>query len=283
MLYESCIMAFVRFMDLDIQQAVFEGENALRSVRSYLCVRHGDVLQEPKGGKEVVTEADRYVERLILDRLQAVFPDWRYHSEESGGDVVAGEGLMWALDPIDGTTNFSSGLSGFASMLTLFDGEELIVSLVFDAVHNRMYRAIKGEGATVNGDPIRVSDRQAFDRAQILYEVGYLPGEREFFYKVFETVGQNVRSFRRLGCSGLSGAMIAQGGFEALLSFGTHPLHDVAPIALLVREAGGLVTDFKGQTWRATSPTPQVLLAAPQVHEQLLTYITSSLKEQSFV
>ena len=264
-------------MDAELKHAVYVGENALRSVRSYLCIRHGAVVQEPKGGTEIVTEADHYTERRILTQLREAFPDWKYHAEESGGDDVSRSGMLWAIDPIDGTTNFSSGVPQFATMLTLMDGPNLVMSLVYDPLRDLMFRAIAGEGATLNGDPISVSTRTDLDRAQMLYEVGYLPGQREFFYDVFETIGQRVRTFRRLGCSGISGALIAQGGFDVLLSFGTHPLHDCAPIALLIREAGGVVTDLRGNDWSVETPSREMLACTPAFQEPMLAFIKQSV------
>jgi hypothetical protein len=110
-----------------------------------------------KGPLDLVTEADKAAESLIATRLRSAFPDHDLMGEEGSRSENTGARLRWVIDPLDGTTNFAHGLPTFAVSIALEDAGQPVAGVIYDPMRNELYRAIKGGGASLNGEPIRVS------------------------------------------------------------------------------------------------------------------------------
>ena len=220
---------------------------------------HG-VETEYKGDVDLVTVADRTVEKLIRERLGEAFPEHGIYGEEGTRDRMEGE-FRWYVDPLDGTTNFAHGFPQFCvsmgleqrtpGMLPDEDGT-LVAAVIYDPMRDELYTAERGQGATLNGRPMKVS--RISHLAEALLSTGFPSRKRHaspniHFYHEFTLRSHGVR---RTGSAALDLAYVAAGRLEAFWEFNLNPWDTAAGI-LLVEEAGGKVTDFAGNPFRLDS------------------------------
>jgi myo-inositol-1(or 4)-monophosphatase len=203
-----------------------------------------------KGAVDLVTETDRDVEALVVGRLRAAFPDHLVIAEEasSGAPVrrPAADQPAWFLDPLDGTTNFAHGFPQFCISLGWTRGTEPLFGIVHDPVRDETFVARRGRGATLNGEPVHVSATDQLQRALLATGFPYDRQERTDFYlgfvRDFMRAAQDVR---RLGSAALDLCYVACGRFDGFWEWRLHPW-DTAAATVIVREAGGTITDFGG-------------------------------------
>jgi myo-inositol-1(or 4)-monophosphatase len=218
------------------------------------------VATEYKGDVDLVTEADRASEALIVSRLRAAFPSHGIVGEEGTRDHSASE-FRWYVDPLDGTTNFAHGFPVFcvsmglehraADLAGTQDGD-LIAGVIYDPLRDEMFIAAKGDGATLNGQRIRVSNVKHL--AESLIATGFPSRKRHdnpniHFYQQFTLRSHGVR---RAGSAALDLAYVACGRIDAYWEFNLNPW-DTSAGALLVQEAGGTVTGFTGGNFQLNS------------------------------
>jgi len=189
---------------------------------------------------DVVTEIDTWAEAEVVRRLQAVRPDDGLLGEE-GASSPGTTGIVWVIDPIDGTTNLLYDLQGFSvSIGALIDGEP-VAGAVFDPVRTELFSAALGEGSTRNGDPIHVSESSDLATALIGTGFGYQADERARQATVLQTVVPKVRDIRRLGGAALDLCNVACGRLDAYFERGLSPW-DWAAGEIIAREAGATVS-----------------------------------------
>jgi len=218
------------------------------------------VETEYKGDADLVTVADRTVEKLILERLGAEFPEHGIYGEEGTRERMDGE-FRWYVDPLDGTTNFAHGFPQFcvsmgleqrAPGLKADEDGTLVAGVIYDPMRNELFTAERGRGARLNGKALRVSKIPKL--AQSLISTGFPSRKRHqspnvHFYHEFTLRSHGVR---RAGSAALDLAYVAAGRLEAFWEFNLNPWDTAAGI-LLVEEAGGRVTDFAGGPYRLDS------------------------------
>jgi len=198
-----------------------------------------------KGEADLVTDVDERAERVISEMLRGAFPDYGMLAEEGGR--TAGEGdARWIVDPLDGTTNFAHGLPIFSVSIALEKSGEVVLGVVHDPMGEETYVAERGGGATLNGEPIKVSETEELGRALLAtgfpYDRAGIPAALELFGRL-ATVTQGMR---RLGSAALDLCYVAAGRVDAYYERGVHAW-DVAAGALILEEAGGRVTDYEGR------------------------------------
>jgi myo-inositol-1(or 4)-monophosphatase len=219
-----------------------------------------------KGEADIVTESDRRSEALIVARLGRHFPDHAIIAEEGSNSASAGSRYCWHVDPLDGTTNFAHGYPCFAVSIGLTEDGEPIAGVVFNPVADELFSAARGEGAYLNGRPISVSPIEKL--AHGLVATGFPTHERKRsanieYYWEFTLRSHGVR---RDGSAALDLCSVACGRFDAFWEFRLNSW-DTAAGMLLVREAGGTVTDLAGQSYR---PGGFVMLASNgRIHEEM--------------
>ena len=233
------------------------------------------VETEYKGDADVVTVADRTVEKLIRTRLGEAFPGHGIYGEEGTRERLDAE-YRWYVDPLDGTTNFAHGFPQFCVSMGLEhkppgtepeqDGE-LIAAVIYDPTRDELFAAERGRGARLNGRPIHVSRVRAL--AESLIATGFPSHKRHVspnihFYHEFTLRSHGVR---RAGSAALDLAYVAAGRTEAFWEFNLNPWDTAAGI-LLVTEAGGRVTDFSGAPYRLDSR--EILASNGLIHAELL-------------
>lgn len=199
---------------------------------------------ELKGDFDLVTEADRASERLIVERLQSAFPSHSIVAEEGGG-TQGGSEYTWYVDPLDGTTNFAHGFPVFNVTLALERAGELIAGVVFDPTRNELFTAELGGGAWLNGKRIHVSAAPRLEDS--LVATGFPSRKRHqninvhFYYQL----AMLTHGVRRAGSAAIDLAYVASGRLDAFWEFGLNPW-DMAAGILLVKEAGGACSDMNG-------------------------------------
>ncbi len=232
-----------------------------------------------KSEVDIVTEADRNSEEFIVERLHASFPQHSVVAEEGSQRTGTSE-YCWYVDPLDGTTNFAHGYRLFCVSLALVRGEEILVGVVYDPVHQEMFRAVQGEGAWLNDRRIRVSTAPRLNES--LVATGFPTRKRHknpnvLYYHRFTMLTHGVR---RDGSAALDLCYVACGRFDGFWELQLNPW-DTAAGVLLVREAGGLVTDFHGRPYRLACE--EILAANPHIHaemQQVLAEVTAQAAQK---
>jgi myo-inositol-1(or 4)-monophosphatase len=219
-----------------------------------------------KTPRDLVTEVDIASEKRILDLIKKNFPDHSILSEESGKDQEASE-YLWVVDPLDGTTNYSIKNPFYNVSIALTKNNKVILAVVYAPMTNEMFVAEKGKGAFLNGKRIHVSPERDFSKLLFAYCHGSTFDEIERITKIFAKLKPAVRDFSRMRAGALELAFVACGRLGAYISSGSNPW-DVAAGALLVREAGGRVTDFVGNEWNIERN--DILATNKAVHERLV-------------
>ncbi len=199
---------------------------------------------ELKGDYDLVTETDRASEKLIVERLRKHFPTHSIVAEEGGGREEASE-YRWYVDPLDGTTNFAHGFPVFNTTLALERAGEMICGVIIDPTRGEVFRAEAGAGAYLNDRRIRVSSAARIEDA--LTATGFPSRKRHqdvniHFYYQLAMLSHGVR---RAGAAAIDLAYVACGRLDLFWEFSLNPW-DMAAGVLLVREAGGTVTDMHG-------------------------------------
>jgi myo-inositol-1(or 4)-monophosphatase len=233
------------------------------------------VETEYKGDVDLVTVADRTVEKLIRERLAEVFPEHGVYGEEGTRERMEGE-FRWYVDPLDGTTNFAHGFPQFCVSLGLeqrpagiapeADGT-IIAGVIYDPMRDELFTAERGGGAWLNGKHIHASPIESL--AESLVATGFPSRKRHdnpniHFYHEFTLRSHGVR---RAGSAALDLAYVASGRLEAFWEFNLNPW-DTAAGVLLVAEAGGAITDFAGAPFQLNSR--EVLASNGHIHAEMV-------------
>jgi myo-inositol-1(or 4)-monophosphatase len=211
-----------------------------------------------KGYRNIVTEADEDAEALILGRLREVFPDHALTSEEAGAESRETQ-VRWLVDPLDGTTNFSRNNPNFGVSIAAVEGNEPLVGVVYDPLRDLCFAARRGDGATLNGDPLRTSGMTRLERMIFSADWPRERPRRSAAWALAGTLISEARTLRCLGSAALNMAYVAAGWFDLYMGLQLSPW-DQAAAALLVREAGGAVGTVSGAPWTPDAPDP--LMAA---------------------
>ncbi len=208
-----------------------------------------------KGDINLVTEADLASEQLIVERIKSYYPKHSILAEE-GGDVITVGGdaaWKWIIDPLDGTTNYAHGYPCFCVTLALEHGGEVVIGVTYDPTRNEMFGAEKGNGATLNGKPIRVSTTERLSESLIVTGFPYDFKQRENFARHLTEFLLSSRGVRRDGSAAIDMAYVACGRFDGFWEEGLNPW-DVAAGKLLIEEAGGVITYYDGSPFSIYRP-----------------------------
>ncbi len=200
---------------------------------------------ESKGDNDFVTKVDKEAEQVIISKIKQSYPDHSFVGEESGASEGSSD-FKWIIDPLDGTTNFIKGIPHFCVSIALMHKGKLDQAVVFDPLRGELFTASKGNGAQLNGFRIRVGKHKELSNTVLATAFPFknkadLPTSLEKFAAIYKHCGD----IRRSGSAALDMAYVAAGRFDGYWEQGVKPW-DIAAGELLVREAGGLVTDFAG-------------------------------------
>ena len=194
----------------------------------------------------LVTNVDKEIEAYIKSRIRRTFPKDGILAEESP-EEQRGNGRKWVIDPVDGTTNFAHGLPLFCISIALEEAGQILAGAVYNPVLNELFFAGKGHGATLNGKKIRVSAARKLERSLLVtgfpYDVQTHP-QRSLPY--FNWMIQRAQGVRRLGSAAIDLCYVAMGRFDGFFEVFLNPW-DTAAGLLIVKEAGGRITNFEGK------------------------------------
>ena len=227
---------------------------------------------------DMVTNADRASEALIVDHIRTARPTDLFLAEEGTGvstETVAGSAeaaadrITWIIDPIDGTTNFVYGLPGWAVSIAAMSAGQVVAGVVVDISHGDEFVATLGGGATRNDRPLRLAEPPPLERALVATGFGYDPARRALQAATLTTVLPRVRDIRRLGAAAVDLCSVACGRVDAYYEWGLAPW-DYAAGALVAREAGARVAQLDGGP---LAPDGRVVAAHPVLWEPLATLL----------
>jgi myo-inositol-1(or 4)-monophosphatase len=218
-----------------------------------------------KGDVDLVTQADRRSERAIVARLSEFFPEHTVAAEEGTGHERSSE-FRWHVDPLDGTTNFAHKYPCFAVSIALAQNGMVLAGVVYNPIHDELFAAARGEGATLNGKRISVSSVSSLSTSLLC--TGFPVHKRLDSLNIHYYYDFTLRSHgvRRDGSAALDLANVAAGRFDGFWEFGLKPW-DTAAGVLLVTEAGGMVSDFHGNAYQLGGP--MVLATNSLIHEEM--------------
>ncbi len=228
----------MKLLDCCIGACLEASKVALRNFRK-------DFSVVKKGKRDLVTSVDIACEEAIKSFILKFFPDASFLCEESGSE---GSGRsFWVVDPIDGTTNFVHGIEFFSHSVAFFDGSKVVCGAVLNPVLNKSYYAEFGKGAFLNGSKLCVSSSGSLLDSLLITGFPYDSSSLE--RKTLESLGRlrgKCRDIRRFGSAALDLCLVAEGCADAFFEYNLNPW-DVAAGLLIVREAGGKVTDINGK------------------------------------
>ena len=225
-----------------------------------------------KGDINLVTEADLASEELIIERIKSHHPKHAILAEEAGNAVVVdgGSEWKWIIDPLDGTTNYAHGYPCFSVTIALERNGEIVIGVTFDPTRNELFAAEKGQGATLNGKPIRVSATERLSESLICTGFPYDFKRKDDFARHLTAFLMQSRGVRRDGSAAIDMAYVACGRFDGFWEEGLNPW-DMAAGRLLIEEAGGWVTDYNGDPFSIYRPP--VCASNGKIHNEMLAVL----------
>jgi myo-inositol-1(or 4)-monophosphatase len=241
-------------------------QDLAREAGSLLMSFFGKVAVEYKGDADLVTQADRSSEKLIVERIRARWPDHDLIGEE-GSRRDTGSDFRWYIDPLDGTTNFAHGFPVFCVSMALEYKGERIAGVVYDPTRDEMFTAEKECGSRLNGRPVRVSQTPRL--VESLVATGFPSHKRHQNPNIhfYHQITLRSHGVRRAGSAALDLCYVACGRLDAFWEFNLNPW-DTAAGVLLVAEAGGNVTSFSNQPFNIDSR--EVLATNGLLHAEML-------------
>jgi len=231
------------------------------------------ILIEAKGSLDIVTDVDKKVEKFIISSIKKKFPSHKILGEESGLDETKSN-YIWIIDPIDGTNNFSRGISFFCCSIAFcqisHDKITPLVGGIYDPIHNELFHAEKERGAHLNCKKINVSSASKINEAIIEFDEGHAKNERSF--EKFKHLNREIRAGRRFGSTALASAYVSCGRFEALINSGAKTW-DMAAGALIIKEAGGMLFDLDKSEWDFILNKRGIIATNKNLHKTILDLI----------
>ena len=245
-------------------KAAFESGKVLKSYFGNIS----DVRK--KGPVDLVTEADTASEEIIIGIIRETFPEHSILAEESGLDQGDAD-HQWIIDPLDGTVNFAHQLPVFSISIAFAFRETLVMGIVFNPVTGELFTAVAGEGAFLNDRPIQVSDTRVMQESLLATGFPY------DLTSIFDTVTGRMlnclrasQGLRRMGSAAIDICALACGRFDGFWEQNLHPW-DTAAATLIVREAGGVVTDFANKSF--TIDKKEILATNGHIHMEMLSLL----------
>ena len=261
-------------LDFLITMAANAGEILLSYVGNAMDVQH-------KSRTDLVTQADHDSENYLIDTIRTAFPDHAINAEEAG-ELAGHPEHQWYLDPLDGTLNFAHGVPIYCVSIGYATQGEMALGVVYDPVQEEYFCAERGGGATLNGKPIQVAKETAL--IECMLATGF-PHEQAAWGTPadntanFFRLNQLSQSVRRLGSAALDVAYVAAGRLDGFWQVDINQW-DVAAGGLIVREAGGVVTDAFGSPDFLAKPV-SFLCANAAIHGQMLQVLDEVRQKQA--
>lgn len=266
-------------LNIALRAARSAGELIVRSIE-----RLDTISISEKDAKDYVTEIDRAAEQVIITAILKAHPDHGINAEESGRIAGKDQGAdyEWIIDPLDGTTNFIHGVPHFAVSIACKYRGRIEHAVVIDPIRQEEFTASRGRGAAFNGRRMRVSKRKTLDTALLATGFPFREGQLahiDNYMSMFKDLTVQSAGIRRAGAASLDLAYVACGRYDAFWEYGLSEW-DMAAGALLIQEAGGLVSDFNGD--HSFLDSGHIVAGGPKCFKAILTtiqpFVPSSFK-----
>jgi len=261
--------------NIDLNVAIDAAQKGKEVIESF---REKRLNIREKGHHDLVTDADIAVEKAILGKIRETFPEDQILAEESANYNTMSEERTWIVDPIDGTTNFAHDFPVYCVSVALWVNRAPSVGVVIEVNRNELFTAIQGEGAWLNGVPIRVADTEKIRNGFVA--TGFPYNDLSLvdpYLNLFKILMKDLQGMRRPGAASFDLCCVACGRFDGFFEYALH-IWDVAAAALIIREAGGVVTDWNGgEGW----PFGQRIIAGNStIHSYLLEQIRDVIPDK---
>lgn len=262
-----------------------ENINILLETAEYLALETGQLIrrkwQQPrkitnKGFRDFVTDTDIEAQKLITDTIQDRFPTHGFLTEEADGELPAGGPIIWVIDPVDGTTNFSRSIPTFCvSIAAVSAVAEVLAGVIYDPMRDELFSAAKGRGAWMQKQggarrQFHVSQINELSDALFGLDWSREPGLRQKAVMILDEFSNRVTEIRAIGSAALALSWVAAGRLDGYVNLELCPW-DLAAASLLISEAGGRLSDLSGQTWGYSPNASGCVASNGRIHQSLLS------------
>ena len=247
-------------------------EKAARKAGRILSRDFGEIenLQiQSKSVGDFVTSADLKVEQSILETLKYYYPDVNYLTEESGH--IKGDGETIIIDPIDGTSNFIHGIPHVAIVIAKMNNNEITDGVIYNPILNEFYWASLGKGSWCNNKRLRVSKRHELTNCLVGTGIPFSDRVYDKFYTELDNLAKKTAGIRRLGSAALDLAYVSSGKIDGFWERDLN-LWDICSGVLLVKEAGGRISEPNGNKW--TTNSRDIMVSNSLIHDKLIENLT---------
>lgn len=245
------------------------------------ATRAGDYLEErrdrertrqSKGFRDWVTDDDIGAQALITDLIRGRFPHHGFLTEEEDESLPEAGAIRWLVDPIDGTSNYSRRVPLICIAIAAIGEGRVLAAVTYDPIRREMFAAAAGQGATLNGAPMAVSELREPDDGFVSLDWSHAEERRAATIAQLERIAPRFHTVRAIGSAALAQAWVAAGRLDAYFNASLKPW-DVAAGSLLVTEAGGRMTDWEGQPWQPGAHRESCLATNGHLHALLLSLL----------
>ncbi|MDQ0243997.1 myo-inositol-1(or 4)-monophosphatase [Bacillus fengqiuensis] len=227
------------------------------------------LIQSKSNPNDLVTNMDQEVEQFLIDKIRLTFPSHHILGEEGfGEELESDEGIIWVIDPIDGTMNFVHQQRNFAISIGIYENGVGQVGLIYDVVHDELYHAFKGKGAFMNDIELPKLDAVEVKEAVIGLNSTWVTPNKRIDREVLTPLVRHVRGTRSYGSAAIEMAYVASGRIDAYITLRLAPW-DFAGGKILVEEVGGTATTLEGEPLSILKKS-SVLIAKPGLHASIL-------------
>ncbi|WP_242143546.1 MULTISPECIES: inositol monophosphatase family protein [unclassified Bacillus cereus group] len=254
-------------IDTHAKQWVREAGESLRA-----SLKQALIIETKSNAADLVTNMDREIEQFFIGKIKETFPEHYILGEEGYGDeVTSSNGIVWLIDPIDGTMNFVHQKRNFAISIGIYENGIGIIGLIYDPVHDELYHAVKGEGAFCNGVSIPMLQEGALESSIVALNATWLTDNPLLHMEKMMQLVTKARGTRSYGCAALEMVYVATGRLDAYITPRLSPW-DFGGGKIIVEEVGGKVTTFTGTPISIVEKS-SVLVAKPGVYDELLPFV----------
>ena len=226
-------------------------------------------IEQKTSANDLVTNMDKWVEKELVERIRSSYPEDSILGEEGFGDsVVNMDGTVWFVDPIDGTLNFILQNENYALMLAVFENGEPVQSYIYDVTLNKLYAAIKGEGVTCNGQPIKSPKDVSLSEGMLATNSSIMTEDK---YDAIRKIARKSLGLRLVGSAGLETVEVVKGSVAAYIATNLKPW-DIAPGVLFMEELGMRATQFDSKPLDLLKNN-NIVFATPKAHEEIIRLI----------
>jgi myo-inositol-1(or 4)-monophosphatase len=226
-------------------------------------------IETKTNANDLVTNIDKEIEQFFISKIREVYPDHKIMGEEGFGDSLdSHEGIVWMIDPIDGTMNFVHQQRNFAISVGVYENGVGMIGLIYDVVHDELYHAARGKGAYLNEEPIEALKGTTVKESIIALNATWVMENHRIDHNLMIPLVKAARGTRSYGSAALEMVFVATGRVDAYISMRLSPW-DFAAGAVIIEELGGIVTNLRGEKLNYLKQD-SLFAAKPGLHQSIL-------------